>query len=67
MSVPVASPVTGTQRFAAAVALLSAVLTVLLAVTVAVIRFPSGLGVWCASSSRSWRRGSPWCAAGHHG
>ena len=45
MSVPVASPVTGTQRIAAAVALLSAGLTVILAVTVAVIRFPSGLGV----------------------
>src|SRR6185312_17406240 len=45
MSVPVPSPVTGTQRVAAAVALLSAGLTVLIAVAVAVIRFPSGLGV----------------------
>jgi diacylglycerol kinase family enzyme len=40
-----AIPVTGTQRIAAAVALLSAALTLLLGVTVAIIRFPGGLGV----------------------
>jgi diacylglycerol kinase family enzyme len=45
MSVPAANPVTGTQRIAAAVALLAAALTVVGAVTVAIIRFPSGLGV----------------------
>jgi diacylglycerol kinase family enzyme len=39
------SPVTGAQRFAAMVALLSAALTLLLAVTVTIIRFPGGLGV----------------------
>ena len=66
MSVPVASAVTGTQRIAAAVALLSAGLTVLLAVTVAVIRFPSGLGVLVCvvvAMAAAWfavvRRGSP--------
>jgi diacylglycerol kinase family enzyme len=66
MSVPVPSPVTGTQRVAAAVALLSAGLTVLLAVAVAVIRFPSGLGVLvCIAVAivAAWfavvRRGSP--------
>ena len=37
--------VTGTQRIAAAVALVSAAATLLLAVTVAIVRFPSGLGV----------------------
>ena len=57
---------TGTQRIAAAVALLSAGLTVLLAVTVAVIRFPSGLGVLVCvvvAMAAAWfavvRRGSP--------
>ena len=40
-----ATPVTVTQRMAAVVALLSAALTVVLAVTVAITRFPSGLGV----------------------
>ena len=40
-----ATPVTVTQRIAAVVALLSAALTVVLAVTVAITRFPSGLGV----------------------
>ena len=45
MGAPAATPVTGTQRIAAAVALLSATLTLLLAVAVAVIRFPGGLGV----------------------
>ena len=66
MSVPVPSPVTGSQRVAAAVALLSAGLTVLLAVAVAVIRFPSGLGVLvCIAVAivAAWfavvRRGSP--------
>ena len=66
MSVPVPSPVTGSQRVAAAVALLAAGLTVLIAVAVAVIRFPSGLGVLvCIAVAivAAWfavvRRGSP--------
>jgi hypothetical protein len=45
MGAPAATTVTGTQRIAAAIALLSAVLTLLLAMVVAVTRFPSGLGV----------------------
>ena len=45
MSDPTAAAVTGTQRIAAAVALVAGVATVLLAVTVAIVRFPSGLGV----------------------
>src|SRR5690348_655756 len=45
MSDPTAAAVTGTQRIAAAVALVAGVATLLLAVTVAIIRFPSGLGV----------------------
>jgi diacylglycerol kinase family enzyme len=45
MGAPTAAAVTGTQRIAAAVALVSGVATVLLAVTVAIVRFPSGLGV----------------------
>jgi hypothetical protein len=68
MSVPVPSPVTGSQRVAAAVALLSAGLTVLLAVAVAIIRFPSGLGVLLciAVGDRGGvvRRGAPGGATG---
>jgi hypothetical protein len=45
MSDSTATAVTGTQRIAAAVALVAAVVTVLLAVTVAIIRFPGGLAV----------------------
>ena len=45
MSDPTVTAVTGTQRVAAAVALVAAVATVLLAVTVAIIRFPGGLAV----------------------
>ena len=45
MNDPTAAAVTGTQRIAAAVALVAGVATVLLAVTVAIVRFPSGLGV----------------------
>ena len=45
MGAPAAGSVTGTQRIAAAVALVSGVATMLLAVTVAIVRFPSGLGV----------------------
>ncbi|HEY0815198.1 MAG TPA: diacylglycerol kinase family protein [Pseudonocardia sp.] len=66
MSVPVARPVTGAQRIAAVVALLSGGLTVVLAVTVAVARFPSGLGVLACivlAMAAAWfavvRRGTP--------
>ncbi|HEY2204487.1 MAG TPA: diacylglycerol kinase family protein [Pseudonocardia sp.] len=66
MVAPAAIPVTGTQRAAAAVALLSAALTVLLAVTVAISRFPSGLGVLACvlvAVTAAWfavvRRGTP--------
>ena len=45
MGVPTTAAVTGIQRIAAAVALVAGVATVLLAVTVAIVRFPSGLGV----------------------
>ena len=45
MGTPAAAVVTGTQRIAAVVALVSGVATLLLAVTVAIVRFPSGLGV----------------------
>ena len=45
MGAPTAAVVTGTQRIAAVVALVFGVATVLLAVTVAIVRFPSGLGV----------------------
>jgi len=46
MGAPAAAVVTGTQRFAAVVALVSGVATLLLAGTVALVRFPSGLGVF---------------------
>ncbi|MDN5915809.1 MAG: diacylglycerol kinase [Pseudonocardia sp.] len=59
-------PVTAPQRIAAIVALVSAVLTVLLAVTVAVVRFPGGLGVLACvavAGVAAWfgvlRRGAP--------
>jgi diacylglycerol kinase family enzyme len=42
---PPPTTLTGTQRIAATIALAAAVLTVLFAVTVAILRFPSGLGV----------------------
>lgn len=61
-----AIPVTATQRIAACIALVSAVLTVLLAVTVAIVRFPGGLGVpGCVAVAgvAAWfgvvRRGAP--------
>src|SRR5581483_1487652 len=44
MGDPTMTPVTGTQRMAAAVALVSLAATVLFAVWVAVVRFPTGLG-----------------------
>ena len=66
MGAAAATPVTGSQRIAAAVALLSAVLTFVLAVAVAISRFPSGLGVLgciVVAVVAAWfgvvRRGSP--------
>ena len=66
MGAPAAAVVTGTQRIAAVVALVSAVATLLLAGTVAIIRFPSGLGVLACvvvAVVAAWfgvvRRGSP--------
>lgn len=45
MKAPIVGAVTGAQRIAAIVALASGAATVLLAVTVAIVRFPGGLGV----------------------